>query len=164
MPAEFYPTDSNGVNLQSQLEPCMGVMAPAQVAVCRAWGYGECEGNGQKDCCLPSITPFPLPSETGKYTLLTHAIFLLGIPFYGNWCGPGHSPAHPPAPWNCNAVVPPPKDDLDRCCCEHDLCFALNGCNGPGWVRCVCKRCDCDLAACAIGANCGRNILCWLAR
>ncbi len=34
VPAQFYPTDSNGVNVQSQSEPCAcPVVAPAQVAV-----------------------------------------------------------------------------------------------------------------------------------
>ncbi len=42
VPTEFYPTDSNGVNVQSVSELCACVVAPAQVAVCRALGYGGC--------------------------------------------------------------------------------------------------------------------------
>ncbi len=49
VPTEFYPTDSNGVNVQSVSEPCACGVAPAQVAVCRALGYGGCEGRDRCD-------------------------------------------------------------------------------------------------------------------
>jgi hypothetical protein len=38
--------------------------------------------------------------------------FFKCMPFYGNWCGPGH-----PA-----AGFPPPVDGFDAACMRHDLC------------------------------------------
>lgn len=38
----------------------------------------------------------------------------LGIPVYGNWCGPGHSGGTP-------------VDDLDRACMDHDECYGQKG-------------------------------------
>jgi len=41
------------------------------------------------------------------------------LPFYGNWCGPGH-PRNP-------ANASPPIDPLDVTCMRHDHCIAVQG-------------------------------------
>lgn len=52
----------------------------------------------------------------------------LGIPIYGNYCGPGHGDAT-----GCQ----PAKDQVDATCCRHDVCY-----DQRGYFDC---KCDCDL-------------------
>ncbi len=59
----------------------------------------------------------------------------IGIPVYGNWCGPGHS--GPGAP----------IDDLDACCMTHDRCY-----DREGYLDC---GCDFALCGCASRASWG---------
>ncbi len=154
VPAEFYPTDSNGVNVQSVSEPCACGVAPAQVTVCRALGYGGCEGGCEQ--MPPVLPPSPAPPRFPQP--------VLAFPVYGNWCGMGHPPRVPDLNYgDCRSgnvdVFPTPIDELDSCCCKHDECYEKNGCNNLCVWRfsCACVRCDRDLIECALRANCSRS-------
>lgn len=50
----------------------------------------------------PTVTPGAVGAER------------LGLPIYGNWCGPGHGGGTP-------------VDDLDRACMQHDECYGRKG-------------------------------------
>ncbi len=50
---------------------------------------------------LPALIPAPAAAQ-------------VGIPVYGNWCGPGHGAG-------------PALDPIDAACMRHDICVANNG-------------------------------------
>lgn len=52
----------------------------------------------------------------------------LGLPIYGNYCGPGYGDKT-----GCS----PAKDQVDASCCKHDVCY-----DQRGYFDC---GCDCDL-------------------
>jgi len=63
---------------------------------------------------LPPGTP-TLPEETASASAQALS---LSLPFYGNYCGPGHGD-----PTGCT----PADDQVDGACCKHDQCYAELG-------------------------------------
>ncbi len=76
VPTEFYPTDSNGVNVQSVSEPCACGVAPAQVAVCRALGYGGCP-DGSCEEMPPLLPPAKMPISSAPLIPLDKQLWML---------------------------------------------------------------------------------------
>jgi RHS repeat-associated protein len=85
--------------------------------------------------------------------------------WYGNWCGPG----------GAGKAI----DDLDACCREHDVCY-IDTCGYPRWTAvliatpkklsdlprdewCL-RKCDRELAQCAITVDCRWSVGCIAAR
>ena len=151
----YYPTDSNGVMVQNELSaPCKcAAIAPTALPVCPPLGYGSCRGCGELS--------FPLSAQVGSLSGLSNAAkaFVLSVPIYGNWCGPGY-PSGRRQYANCDSNSSPPAiDELDSCCCKHDQCYDVNNCSGVRLALCACRDCDCGLLACAYAASC-RSLTC----
>lgn len=163
----YYPTDANGLAVQSEAPYCLCYLLDI---VCAPLGYGGCEG-GQCEGAPPALPP---DSPKGSPLGSTNLVYLLGIPIYGNWCGPGH-PAPGAKYGNCLPGStgklfpnPPAIDWLDSCCCKHDQCYDDHGCNNICiWFTCPCARCDKELADCAWSTFCAdapNKIKCIIAR
>ena len=156
-PSGYYPMDSNGAWVQSELPaPCKcPVFTPTAPSVCPPLGYGGCEGGRCDIEEDPPLPPWVYPSG--------------GIPIYGNWCGPGHPHPDHRIIGDCERGGvrdhPPVSDKLDSCCCKHDKCYEQFNCNTLcGWLSCDCAICDGLLANCALTTFCGLNQECNIAR
>ncbi|HNT37339.1 MAG TPA: RHS repeat-associated core domain-containing protein, partial [bacterium] len=91
---------------------------------------------GPKPAPTPEITPMPTPTPgppRPPYPDIS----------YGNWCGPEWPPKEA-------KPRPDPRDALDKCCMEHDLCYEREGVvwNDPSTWLPGKFACDTDLCRC----------------
>ncbi|MEM2592702.1 MAG: hypothetical protein QXI60_08965, partial [Thermofilaceae archaeon] len=162
-PSGYYPTDSNGVWVQSELPaPCVcPVVDPQAPMVCPPLGYGNCGGG---ECPPPTSppAPFPLPAPPPQpdpepiYEL--YDIQPLQMPWnfrYGEYCGMGHGAGDERKK---GLPDPIPIDALDRCCQKHDEDYDRYNCSHPClYFTPLCKLLDCKLANCARKVDCKKE-------
>ena len=153
-PSGYYPMDSSGVMVQSELPaPCKcPVFTPTALSVCPPLGYGGCEGGRCEETppTLPPLSPAGFPDK------ITLDIIPLGA-IHGNWCGPGHPKKRVPNPGGGVRPIPPPIDAMDSCCFAHDDCYEQHNCTPACLIISIqCMLCDCSLYKCAMKVDCRR--------
>lgn len=138
-PKEYYPQDSNGINVESAAQACVCFIQPTQF-VCAPLGYGSCQGGICGE--LPALLPPSSDSTANNFHLSPQGVGiiigvvggLIGGPLYIGGCA--------------GAAAGAGKGILDACNRRgYKQCDKLAHCVG----MCVARKCGTRLFSWCLG-------------